>query len=298
MEKVKFSEAGIINYLQKIIKKDNDVFVGIGDDAAVLKFNKEKYLLYTCDMIIEGTHFTKDARPFEIGHKALAVAASDIAAMGGIPRYAVVSLGLPRASGFRFVKDFYKGLLNLAKELKINIVGGDTDRASKITVDVSMIGFVEKKNLVLRSGAKMRDYIFVSGRLGGSIYGRHLNFMPQIGLARYLVNNFKIHAMIDLSDGLAQDLYRLTDASKSGALIYEEFIPLAEEAKRFKEALCMGEDFQLLFTVPESVGERLIRLNRRKLFYIGVITDKKSGLRIVSRSGHAKQLRLGGFSHF
>lgn len=292
------SSLGIFPGRKGGVKIDSSVVCGIGDDAAVLKYTKDRYLLYTCDMLIEGVDFTSRARPEQIGRKALACSLSDIAAMGGSPKYALVSLGLRRRNARSFIDRFYDGLCKLARKFKVNVVGGDLSASQKIIVDVSVIGQVSKRNLTLRHGARSGDIIFVSGALGGSIYGKHLSFIPRIKEANYLVSHYKVNAMMDISDGLSLDLYRLCQASGVGAVIYEDLIPVARQAKSFDEALHMGEDFELLFTMPVIQARRLIK-NRRDIFKaIGEIRENKFGLKLITQDYQEKPLVPKGYQHF
>lgn len=292
------SELNLITRISRKINTDSSVVCGIGDDSAVLKYTKDRYLLYTCDMLIEGADFTSRARPEQIGHKALASSLSDIAAMGGLPRYALVSLGLPKRDTQSFIDGFYDGLRKLARQFKVNVVGGDLSASDKIIVDVSVIGQVSKRNLTLRKGARTGDIIFVSGSLGGSIYGKHLSFIPRVSEANYLVSHYKVSAMMDISDGLSLDLYRLCQASGVGAAIYEDLIPVASEAKSFDEALHMGEDFELLFTMPVIQARRLIKSRRDIFKAIGEIRENKFGLKLITRDYQEKPLVPKGYQHF
>lgn len=294
----KLGEFGLIERFKRRLKFDSSVIKGPGDDCAVIKFNKEEFLLLTCDMIVEGVDFTKKDNPKIVGRKALAVSISDIAACGGIPRYCLVSMGLPLGSKVESVDSILSGMLKLAKEYKINIVGGDLSRADKLTIDVSMIGIVEKNNLVLRSGAKNRDIIFVTGALGGSIKGKHLRFQPRVKEARNLVSNYKVNSMIDISDGLAQDLGHILKGSNKGAVIYEVLIPLTKEARGLKDALYMGEDFELIFTTNQEEAKRIMARHDLNVFPIGEITDKKFGVKLVDKENRESILPLEGFRHF
>lgn len=294
----KLNELYLVKRIAGKIKNDSSVVRGIGDDAAVLRYSRDKYLLLTCDMLIEGVDFTLSAGPQAIGHKALACSLSDIAAMGGLPKYALISLGLPKKCPGRFLDGFYGGANKLARQFKTNIVGGDMSFSPRIVVDVSVLGTVKKKKLVLRSGASSGDIIFVSGRLGGSIYGRHLKFIPRIKEANYLVGNYRIKAMMDISDGLSLDLYRLCSASRTGAVIYEDSLPLSRDAKSPDEALNMGEDFELLFTLSPKEARRLIKNRGRVFKAIGQMRERKYGISLISREGKEKPLELRGYQHF
>ena len=291
-------EFGLIERFRKLIKTDSSVIQGSGDDCAVLKWNKFNYQLFTCDMIVEDVDFTFKEKPYFIGRKSLSIQISDIASCGGEPRYCVISLGLKPKTNVKFIDGLFKGMLDIAKKYHINIVGGDISKSRKLTIDVSMLGVVEKKNLVLRKGAKKGDIIFVTGNLGGSIRGKHLNFTPRLKEARYLVKNFHVNAMIDISDGLVQDLGHILEQSGLGAVLYENLIPLAKEAGNLNEALYMGEDFELLFTLPPKDARKIIH---NKLAYfkpIGEITDKKQGLTLIDKNNKQITIKHKGFRHF
>lgn len=294
----KIGEFSLIERFRKSISTDSSVFKGSGDDCAVLEFNKDYYQLFTCDMIVEGVDFTPRTEPSLIGRKALAVSISDIAACGGIPRHTVVSLGIPRNTSVSYIDKLSKGLFSLAKEYKVNVVGGDLSRSRKVVLDVSMLGLVEKKYLVLRSTAREGDIIFVTGKLGGSIEGRHLEFTPRIKEARYLVENFKVNSMIDISDGLGQDLHHILKESNVGAVIYENSIPLSKQARGIKDALFMGEDFELLFTLSSKEAGRLLKKKQGIFTAIGKITDKRYGVRLIGENNKERFLLSRGFRHF
>jgi thiamine-monophosphate kinase len=308
-------ELGLIKRLSGHIRCDRSVVKGIGDDTAVIKWTGDKYLLFTCDMLIEDVHFwfrgakplreakfLKRATPYQIGHKALARNISDIAAMGGVPKYALVSIGLDPNMSVSFADGILDGINDLARKFKINIVGGDTSRSGKLVIDVSLIGEVEKRNMVLRSGAREGDAIFVSGFLGGSIKGKHLDFTPRLNEARALVRNFKVNSMIDISDGLLLDLWRILDASSTGALIYEDLIPVSAQADSFKEAVTDGEDFELLFTIAPKEAERFMKSYLLKLktpvSLIGEITREGCGLRLIGADWKERRIAKKGFLHF
>lgn len=296
-------EIGLIRRISAKVRTDGSVVRGIGDDTAVIKWTNDKYMLFTCDMLVEDVHFRRAlARPFQIGWKALARNISDIAAMGGVPKYALVSVGLDPDLPVSFADGIFRGMNELAGKFKINLVGGDTVRSKKIVIDISLIGEVEKGCLALRSGAKCGDAIFVTGFLGGSIKGRHLDFMPRIKEARTLVKNFKVNSMIDISDGLLLDLSRVLDASYAGALIYEDLIPVSRCASSFDDAVTGGEDFELLFTMPHKEAERLIKRNVAKfdvpISLIGEVTSKRCGYRLMGRDWREKKIDKKGFLHF
>lgn len=291
-------EFGLISRFRKRIKTDSSVVVGSGDDCAVLKYSVDKYQLFSCDMLIEGEDFYSNEKPYLIGRKALAVSLSDIAACAGIPRHCVVSLGLPKNTSLKFTEQLFKGMHDLAKKYKVNIVGGDLSRVGKIIIDVSILGLVEKKKLVLRTGAKPGDIIFVTGYLGGSIKGKHLKFIPRLREARFLVNNFKVNSMIDISDGLAQDLGHILEESSVGAALYEDLIPISKDADGLKDALYSGEDFELVFTLSRKEAKRLCMQGLSNFRVIGEISKNKYELKLVGSRGREKNIQAEGFRHF
>ncbi|OGX33598.1 MAG: thiamine-phosphate kinase [Omnitrophica WOR_2 bacterium RIFCSPLOWO2_02_FULL_50_19] len=297
MKLKKLGETGLIERLAKYVK-------GIGDDCAVIRISKKRYLLITIDMLLEDVDFKlKEATPYQIGWKSLACGLSDIASMGGAAKYAVVSLGLPGKLSVEFVDGLYRGIKALAKRFDVEIVGGDTNASKKLVIDVAVLGFIQPDRLTLRSGAKPGDIICVTGVLGGSYKSkRHLTFVPRLNEARSLVKNFRITSMIDISDGLSTDLNHIAKESGVGACVYEELIPLSKDAKNVSAALNEGEDFELLFTMPLREARRLARKglgsNGVKITQIGEILDKKIGVKIIRPDGRVKDLKSKGFSHF
>jgi len=291
-------EFGLIKRFQKQIKTDRSVFKASGDDCAVLNLSKSHYQLFTCDMIIEKVDFTKADNLESVGRKALGLSISDIAACGGIPRHAVVSLGLPKNMLVSRVDLLAKGLFGLAKKYKINIVGGDISASDKLIIDVSMLGEVQKDKLCLRRGAKYGDIIMVTGSFGGSIKGKHLNFTPRLKESRFLVDNFKINSMIDVSDGLIQDLGHILEQSSVGAVLYESLIPLSKEARGIEEALCSGEEFELLFTASRDQASKIIKSSKYSFKVIGEIMPASFGLRSINHKNKYSALKFKGFKHF
>lgn len=291
-------EFGLIERFRKAIKLDSSVVKGSGDDCAVIKFDKNNYLLFTCDMIVENVDFLTHDKQEYIGRKALAVSLSDIAACGGIPRYCLVSLGIPKGMSLKKIDKISRGMFGLAKEYKVNIVGGDLSRANCLTIDISMLGTVEKKYLCTRDGARPGDIIFVTGDLGGSIRGKHLEFTPRLKEARFLVKNFKVNSMIDISDGLTQDLGHILRESRAGAIIYEDLIPISQDARSLEEALFMGEDFELLFTLSCVEAKKLLDKRLNKFRPIGEIVERKYGLRLIDKRNRERMVKPKGYRHF
>jgi thiamine-monophosphate kinase len=272
---------------------------GIGDDAAVLRGPDGRLLLLACDMLIEGVHFLRGReRPEAVGWKALAVNLSDIAAMGGAPLAAVVSLGLPRATSAAFAQRLYRGLARCARRFGVAVVGGDTTRAPKIIVDVAILGTVTRRRLTLRRGARVGDSLFVTGRLGGSLRsGSHAAFTPRLAEAAALTRRVRVHAMMDLSDGLASDLWQLSRASRAALRVRRAAVPRAAAARSVDDALQDGEDFELLFAAAQ--GARVPRrLGRTPVTRIGRVVGR--GVRVEQEypDGRISPLIPTGFRHF
>lgn len=252
-------EFGLIERLRRYTPVGGHVVKAIGDDCAVVKFSKDEYLLLTTDMMVEGVHFNlKEATPYQIGRKALAVALSDIAAMGGSPRDALISIGLNPDLKIRFVDRLYDGMKSLARRFRVKLVGGDIVRSRKLIVSVALTGLVRKKYLTLRAGARDNDAVMVTGTLGGSILRKHLEFSPRISEAQFLVKHFLINSMIDISDGLAQDLSHIAAESGLGVIIYERDIPISPSAYRLAR-LKYGRQVRFRQGPPSSFRLRRIR---------------------------------------
>jgi thiamine-monophosphate kinase len=259
------NEFELIARLSPGLATHSSVVAGAGDDCAVLENTAgNNYLLLKTDAVVEGVHFLNSAEPEQVGHKALGRCLSDIAAMAGTPSHALVTLGLPKAFDVAYIERIYAGLNKLARRYHIAIVGGETvTNPERLFLSVALLGHVPKEKCVLRSGAKPGDALFVTGKLGGSLTGKHLEFEPRLAEAHWLVQHFSIHAMIDLSDGLAGDLRHLLKASHAGAELLGAAIPISRAARLASRtgasaktpllaALTDGEDFELLFAVGSS----------------------------------------------
>ncbi len=321
-------EFGLIDLIKRGLPSQGEkVLVGIGDDTAVIRGEGGNCLLFTCDALVAGVHFDLSYTPYrELGWKAMAANLSDIASMGGIPGYALVSLCLPSSTAPTEVEELYRGMRELSERLGVRIVGGDTVSSPVLMISLALIGEVRKEHLVTRSGAKPGDSLLVTGTLGGSEVGlellkgkrslpkgmeeivrRHLAPMPRLKEARILVENLKPSAMIDISDGLALDLSHLAAESGVGAEIWKERIPLhpqAEEAARFLGkspydfALYGGEDYELLFTLsPDQVQKAKELLRETGLTLIGQILPAEEGL-VISEEGRRSPLVVRGYNHF
>lgn len=249
------SEAGedvLVEELTKGLLRGRDVVVGVGDDCAVLRGNRPGWRsLLKADCIVEGVHFTMEAAPVEIGWKAMARAVSDIAAMGGRPLHALVTIVLHPETTVARAKGIYRGLSKAADSFGLSIVGGETSRAAvrgAAVISIALTGEVETRRCVLRSGGRAGDALYVTGRLGGASRGKHLRFHPRLNESSWLTENFAIHAMMDLSDGLAKDLPRLARASEAGFHLEFGDIP-RNRGCDLAAALSDGEDYELLFAI-------------------------------------------------
>ena len=301
------SETELIQRLTQDLPADSSVLTGPGDDCAVLDWSGSK-LLFKTDAIVESIHFERDTPPEAIGRKALARALSDIAAMAGTPTHALITLGVHAEMEPSLIEAVYQGLRDCAREHHVNIVGGETTSLSQLTLSISLIGKASKP--ILRTGSAVGDAIFVSGELGGSLAGHHLNFTPRLKEARWLSDQDIVHAMIDLSDGLATDLRHLL-SDQTGAELLTRALPIRRAAKErardnpsgktaLLAALTDGEDYELLFTVSSKDAVPLLdgwksAFPETPLHCIGKITDQP-GIALRDDKG-VKPLTLHGYDH-
>ena len=321
-------ELGLIKRLTKGLPLDEArVVVGPGDDAAVIRTKKgAKFTLFTMDTLIEGIHFTLDTlTPYQLGGELLAANLSDIAAMGGIPQYALISLGLKAGTSTKFVDGLYRGMKALAGKYGVSIVGGDTVQSpQQLTLTIALLGEVEQKYLTRRSGARIGDKILVTGDLGARaahrLKGGYLSPQPRAEEARVIVKKLKPTAMIDLSDGLASDLRHICETSQVGAEIRLEKIPLSRRTRHLARelgqdplslALEGGEDYELLFTLSHLhplllEGEGRVRGSSPRanlgmkfpLSLIGEITRERGKIFWRDENGQRHSLKAKGYEHF
>ncbi|MFC2048807.1 thiamine-phosphate kinase [Elusimicrobiota bacterium] len=307
-------EFGFISDIRKNLKYNSrNIVVGNGDDCAVLKYGN-KLLLFTTDSIVEDIHFKKDwFTPLQIGKKAVEINVSDIAAMGGKPKYMLVSLFLPKNTELSYIKAVYRGLKKCCDKYSIALIGGNMSEGSQLILSLTLIGEVSKADLTLRNGAKPGDNIYITGPLGKAAAGMDaiiLNTKKQCSLKdAFLEPEAKLTqaskiakyatSMIDLSDGLVSDLNHIIIESGCGAILEEETIPVNNSVKKLAQrsgkkaldyALYGGEDYELLFTVsPEN-------LKLMDAIFIGKITKGKD-LILENRSGRIK-LKEKAYNHF
>jgi thiamine-monophosphate kinase len=307
------NEFELIDRLTRSLPTNESVVVGAGDDCAVLDLGlADRWLLLKTDAVVEGVHFPSGIPPEQIGHKALARALSDIAAMAGTPTSALITLALPPSFDPKMLDGLYHGLNALAQRHQVAVVGGETTtNPDRLLVSVSVLGWVPRDRCILRSGAKAGDALMVTGELGGSLAGKHLEFEPRLNEARWLVQGVHVHAMLDLSDGLAGDLRHLLKASGVGAELLASAIPisraarLAARAKPNKPALLAaltdGEDFELLFTIASRDTVRLVDAWKQhfpdvRLNCIGKIVADE-GITLRDKDG-VRPLTAHGYVHF
>jgi thiamine-monophosphate kinase len=228
------------------------VRVGAGDDCAVLGRPRDaRWQLLKTDAVLEGVHFLPGEDMARVGWKALCRTISDIAAMGGVPEHALITVALPSQWEVSQLDALYRGLGKAALQFGVSIVGGETSRSpGGLFVSVALTGWVERERCVLRSGGKAGDAVFVTGRLGGSLARKHLDFTPRFTEARWLTESFKLRSMMDLSDGVGTDLPRLAARSGCGYELWEHALPRTRGCTT-RQALSDGEDFELLFTLRE-----------------------------------------------
>jgi thiamine-monophosphate kinase len=323
-------EFGLIEQIRKSAARDaRRVRIGIGDDAAALVLSPVSALLATTDMLLEGVHFdlaTTDL--FSLGWKSAAVNLSDIAAMGGAPRFCLTALGIPPSLTVEDIREFYRGVNACLKKFGAVLAGGDTCRSrAGLVISVSVLGETEQKRIITRSGARPGDRIFVTGTLGDSAAGlelvrsaecgvrskkpdcrrlieKHLKPFPRVAEGRKLAKSGTASAMIDVSDGLSSDLGHICEQSRVGAEIIAANIPLSTSVMSLKTlerpalayALSGGEDYELLFTVsPDKLRKfRSLRLDASE---IGVITRGRAAA-IIGGDGRKAPLRPSGYDHF
>ncbi|MGA8272908.1 MAG: thiamine-phosphate kinase [Candidatus Sulfotelmatobacter sp.] len=321
------AEKALIAQIRRLAKTNASaaVLTGIGDDCAVLRVArhapKHRDILVTTDFSLEGIHFRRDWHsPESVGHRCLARGLSDIAAMGGQPVAAFLSLALPRNQPSAWVNRFFRGLIRTAKKYNVTLAGGDTaESPNGILADIVLLGTVPKGRAVLRSGARSGDSIYVSGELGGSAaaiwqmrkkpkrklstreYSRHFFPEPRIELSQVLREKGLASAMIDTSDGLSTDLAHICEESAVGAEIEADAIPRARVGKPLLEvdlefALHGGEDYELLFTAARN--KRIpSRIAGVPITLIGQITRNRKIL-LTNQSGAANELEPCGWEHF
>ena len=284
------------------------VKVPIGDDTAVFDFPAGYSVVFCSDLVSENSHFLRDLHPPDsVGYKSVAVNVSDVGAMGGIPMHFLISLAAPGDLEFSWLDGFFDGVERACREFEISLVGGDSSSADRIFVDVSMIGRVPTGGAVLRSGAKRGDGIYVTGFLGASAFGlehlrsgdpnhpsvkRHLYPEPRHRIGAAVAN--RVHAMIDVSDGLSTDLSHILEESKVSARIYEDRLPAARDVMQ-KHVLHGGEEYELIIIAPDLPP----MIDGVPITRIGEIIESGQGDQLfLIEDGRESVLKPRGWEHF
>ncbi len=330
-------EFGLIERLAKGFKPVNAATVkGIGDDAAVLDIG-DQFLITSTDMLLEGIHFDLSYMPLQhLGHKSIAVNVSDIAAMNGLPKQVTVSMGLSNRFSVEAVKNIYEGIKTACDAYKVDLVGGDTTSSGVgLILSVTVIGKVEKERITYRNGAKASDILCVTGDLGSAYVGLQVlerekkeflenpKMQPKLNTYDYIIGrqlrpkarmdviyelrdlNIVPTSMIDVSDGLASDVFHICKQSGLGVVIYEDKLPIDEQAYETAAefsidpnvcALNGGEDYELLFTIGQDDYKKI--KNHSDIHTIGYMQPKDKGRVFVTRDNNTVELKAQGWKHF
>ena len=329
-------EFGLIERLTKKIKLFNDnTLLGPGDDAAIINSSKE--ILVSSDMLVEGIHFDMAFTPLKhLGYKSVIVNISDIYAMNGIPKQITVGLAISSKYTLEAIEEFYDGILLACEKYKIDVIGGDiTSCINGLTISITAIGEAKKKEIVKRSGAKENDLLITTGDLGGAYMGLNVlqrekevwksnpNMQPELDNFNYILERqLKPEArrdvieflkkcdviptsMIDISDGLASEVFHICTSSNVGCQLYEEKIPIDPQTYQTSmdfninptvSALNGGEDYELLFTINQKDYEKI--KNDPNLTVIGHITKKSQGINLIGNGDTSTPLQAQGWNHF
>lgn len=329
MKLKEIGEFGLIRRMRSSLKdSQGKAVLGIGDDAAALDIAPGKLALFTLDTLVENTHFRWDyASPKEVGWKALAVNISDIAAMGGVPTYCVVGLGLAGTLKTAVVDDLYDGLKEIAVRYRIAVVGGDIVQSSNFFITVCLLGEVAGGQICTRAGARVGDFIFVTGELGGAAAGlacldtaevrlesgkreflvqKHLKPSPRLEEGQWIGSRRIATAMIDISDGLISDLSRIREESRVGAVLWQEAIPVAPPAVELARSLDKsaqdwvlygGEDYELLFTASPDKRRFLEHEAPFPFSVVGEVRQWQEGIVLKDPEGRPVRIEERGYNH-
>ena len=330
---MKIEELGEFGFIDRIkegcLVRSEGTIKAIGDDCAVLKSTDGLAILLTTDMLVENVHFLRQyTSPFLLGRKSLAVNISDIAAMGGNPKEALVAIAIPEETEIEFLDGLYDGIKSIAAEYDINVVGGDTVSSPKnLVISITLMGEAAEDEVLCRSGAAIGDVIFLTGTVGSSAAGldiavekrrfdskdqllaAHFDPVPHVKAGRIIAASKAAYSLIDVSDGVVSDLGHICDGSGVGAIIEFARVPVTALLREYCEkyglaleelALHGGEDYVLLGTVPEmSIGtlEKRLKSDGCSFFPIGRITEEK-GIRVQYEDGNVREIENSGFDHF
>ena len=310
----------------------SSIIKGIGDDAAVVRNGNNSCLIYTCDSQVEDIHFLKDKiNSTQVGKRAISVAVSDIAAMGAVPKYCLVSLIFPKKTAMKYIDGINKGIAEQTRTYGISVIGGNISNGDKLIIDVFVVGQSKPNEIMLRSGAKIEDCVLITGTLGDAKGGLEILLNKKIAIEKlhknYLIKKlFNPQAlvkegriigesrlatsMIDISDGISTDLSHILDASSVGVKLYEEKLPISSAVKRLCELLnkdCLdfvlngGEEYGLCFTASKKnaviLKEIIEKETKTKVTIIGEIIKKEKGRSIVLKSGKEMNFEPKGWDH-
>ena len=330
---MKLKDIGEFGFIERIKRgcliRDTNVIRGIGDDCCVFKSSGDKAILLTTDMLVERVHFLLDAiPPHKLGRKSLAVNISDIAAMGGTPREAVISIGVPDTVEVVLLDTLYDGMKSMAKEFDVNLLGGDTTSTPQyLVINIALVGEVREEEIMYRSGARVGDVIFLTGPVGSSAAGldilltrrffegrdylldAHYDPYPHVREGRIIAGTRIASSLIDVSDGVAADLGHICAQSNLGAMIGEERIPTTELFREYCErfnqdskhlSLHVGEDYVLLGTVPRQLVDELeeaLGMQGCDFYPIGEMISEP-GIKLKDRNGSVEEIDATGWDHF
>jgi thiamine-monophosphate kinase len=330
---MRLKDIGEFGFIDRVrngcLVRTTSVIKGIGDDCCVFKTSPGLVTLFTTDMLVEDIHFLRRAiTPYKLGRKSVAVNISDIAAMGGTPREAVVSIAIPETVEVEYVDALYDGMKSIAKEFDVNLLGGDTTASPEhLVVNVALVGEALEDEILYRSGARVGDVVFLTGTVGSSAAGldmilakrafkeagplldAHHDPRPHVRAGRIIAGLKAAGALIDVSDGVAADLGHICRESGVGATIEESSIPMTNlfrnycaqfELDPLQLALHVGEDYVLLGTVPGQNVDRLegaLKSAGCEFFAIGTVAAE-AGLGLRGADGSLRAIRPGGWDHF
>ena len=307
------SERIFHDWLSKRLSRCNDtVIIGAGhDDCGHVDVSSLQALAFSTDTVVEGTHFDAEADPLQIGYKAVAAALSDLAASGCRPLWGLVALNMRRGLGDRWAMRLMEGIVSCSQKHNLSIIGGDTTSAyGPTSVNITVGGTPYGESAVMRYGVEEGDLLIVTGELGGSILGRHMQPQPRFAEIKKLLELVSVKSCMDITDGLTMDISRMLAESNLGAILEESEIPISKDAYKLAEksgktamehALSDGEDFELLFSVSEKSWQKLCKKwsetgIKTRLSCIGRV-ENNQGLRVAGADGTLKMLEVSGYEH-
>lgn len=339
---MKIKEFGEFRFIDRVkqgcLMRPQGVIKAIDDDCCVFTIPQNMVNLLTTDMLVEDVHFLRDAiPPFTLGRKSMAVNISDIAAMGGVPGEAVISLAIPQTVEIDYLDKFYEGMRSICGEFKVNVLGGDTTSSpQRLVINIALTGWAAQDEVLYRSGARPGDVIFLTGYVGSSAAGldfvlsrreftgpefspefswmsgllaAHFDPCPQVKEGRIIAGSKAAHSLIDVSDGVASDLGHICRQSGVGAILEENAIPVTETFRRYCSefqvdsenlSLHVGEDYVLLGTHPEESSAKLktsLESEGCKYFPIGKVVEG-SGIKLKLPDGSVRPVEARGYDHF